>query len=63
MAKNDEAKKWAAFRSLMRTLGTGAIAWGVGLLSAGSLVGAVGIVIGFLVLGVKDYIEEKAEED
>jgi len=57
----DDAKKWAAFRSLMRTLGTSAIAWGVGLLMGGSVVGAIGVIAGFLVLGIKDYIEEKEE--
>jgi len=62
MAKNNDAGKWAAFRSLMRTLGTSAIAWGIGLLTAGNILGAAGIVVGFLVLGIKDYIEEKVEE-
>jgi len=61
MVKKNGAKKMATFRSLMRTLGTSAIAWGVGLLTAGNVVGAIGVVAGFLVLGIKDYIEEKSQ--
>jgi len=54
-----EAVKLASFRSSARTAGIALISYGVG---AGGIVGALAIVAGFIILGIKDYIEEKSEE-
>lgn len=62
MAKNEEneVRKWTVFRTTMRGIGTTLISAGVGLIITGNyIVGALGILLGLVVLGIKDYFEEK----
>ena len=57
--KNNDAKKWATFRTVMRSIGIYLISAGAGAVSSGNPIGFLMVIGGLLALGIKDYFEEK----
>jgi len=56
-----EIIKRAGIRTILRTLGIGAIAFGVTTFSLNMLIGGLSILGGLVILGIKDLIEELSE--
>jgi len=58
MTEGNNIIKTVTMRTSLRTIGIGLISYGIGLAQANPIMAGLSVLIGLVVLGIKDYLEE-----